>query len=132
MKREWIALSLLILLIAASVLNTARLDRLTDLVERSLTHAENAARQGDLEIALINVENGLSVWQGAGRYTNVFLRHPDVDAANEAFYDLQQLLLQGDRDALPAAFSRLRYHLDSIDYMEHPSLGTVFCRITSP
>ena len=126
MKREWIALGLLSLLIAGAALNIARLDRLTDLVETSLARSEKAAAQKDFQTALTNLETGLSVWQDSRGYTHVFLRHPDVDAANDAFYELELLLLQKDGAALPAAFARLRYHLDCIDYMEHPSVGTVF------
>lgn len=126
MKREICAAVLLLLLIAAAALNTLHIDRLTDLVETSLTRAENAAEQGDFETALVMLENALSVWQGDRDYTDVFLRHPDLDAASDAFYELEELLRQKDADALPAVFKKLRYHLESIDYMEHLSVGTIF------
>ncbi len=126
MKREWIAFLLLGLLIAGSALNIACADRLTDLVSLSLVRAENAAGCGDFKTARINLENGLSVWLNAKTYTSVFLRHAEVDSATDAFYELQQLLLQEDKRALPAAFAKLRYHLGCIDDMEHPSVGTIF------
>ncbi len=126
MKRELAAALLLGLLIAGAGLNIARTDQLTNLVAFSLTRAENAAAEGDFKTAILNFENGLSVWQDAKPYVSVFLRHADVDAASDAFYELQQSLLQRDRTALPAAFAKLRYHLDCIDYMEHPSAGTIF------
>ncbi len=126
MKREALALTLLALLIAGAALNIARADRLTSLVGTGLAHSENAARAGDFDTALKSFDNALSVWQGARSYTSVFFRHPDVDAAADAFYDLRQLLLQREGQALPAAYQRLRYHLEMIAYMEHPSVGTVF------
>ena len=126
MKREWIAIGLLSLLLGTAVLNIVRADRLLDLVVINLTRSENAVHQGDYDTAAACFENGFSVWQNARSYTNVFLRHPDVDAAADAFYDLQQLLLQQDEAALPAAFARLRYRLEVIDYMEHPSIDTIF------
>ena len=126
MKREWLAIGLLSLLVAGAALNIVRTDQLTSLVKTSLAHSENAARAGDFDTALLSFDNGLSVWQDARSYTSVFLRHPDVDAAADAFYELRQLLLQKESAALPAAYQRLRYHLDMIAYMEHPSAGTIF------
>ncbi len=126
MKREWIAAGLLSLLIGAAALNIVRADRLLEQIGVNLNRAESAALRRDFETAAVCFDNGFSIWQDARSYTNVFLRHPDVDAAADAFYDLQQLLLQKDRDALPAAFARLRYRLEIIDYMEHPSVGTIF------
>ena len=126
MKREWIAVGLLSLLMAAAALNTVRLDRLLEQININITRAENAVSRNDFETASACFENGFSIWQNARRYTSIFLRHPDVDGAVDAFYDLQQLLLQRDRAALPAAFARLRYKLEDIDYMEHPSVSTIF------
>ncbi len=126
MKREWIAAGLLSLLIGAAALNIIRADRLLEQIGVNLNRAESAALRRDFETAAVCFDNGFSIWRDARSYTNVFLRHPDVDAAADAFYDLQQLLLQKDRDALPAAFARLRYRLEIIDYMEHPSVGTIF------
>ena len=126
MKRELIALILLALLIIGAAINLACVDQLTHLVCLNLNRSEKAAAYGDFETARKSYETGFSVWQSARHYTSVFLRHPDVDAAADAFYDLQQLLFQEDSNALPAAYARLRYHLDVIDYMEHPSIGTIF------
>ena len=126
MKREWIAVGLLALLMAAAALNIVKLDRLLEQININITRTENAVSQDDFETAAACFENGFSIWQTARSYTNVFLRHSDMDAAADAFYDLKQLLLQKDRDALTAAFARLRYKLEIIDYMEHPSVGTIF------
>ena len=126
MKREWIAAGLLALLIGTATLNIVRADSLLEQISINLNRAEGAVLHRDYETAAACFDNGFSIWQDARNYTNVFLRHPDVDAAADAFYDLQQLLLQKDREALPAAFARLRYRLEIIDYMEHPSIGTIF------
>ena len=126
MKRELTALLLLILLIACSVWNLARLDRLTDRISLCLDRAEAAAGDGDPEAALKALDDGLVLWRRARDYTNVFLRHPDVDAVSDAFCDLQEALLERGSETYPAAFARLRDRLARIDYKEHPSLGTIF------
>ena len=126
MKREMTAALLLLLLILVSLWNTCYLDRLTDEMNADLDRAERAVSRGDYNAALTALNTALTLWQNAEHYTSVFLRHPDVDAANDAFYQADQLLLQRDGDAFPASLALLRYHLHCIDYMEHLSIGTVF------
>lgn len=126
MKRELAAAALLAALIAASVLNMAHADRLTALILLDLTRAENAAMAGDYDTALADYRSALELWQGARTYTGIFLRHPDVDAASDAFFDLQATLQGKDAQAFPAAFAKLRYHLFAIDELEHPGPGAIF------
>lgn len=126
MKRELAAAGLLLLLILAAVWNIRHADFLTDQIVLSLERSERAARRGDFELAQKAAENALALWRSERGYTSVFLRHPDLDDVADAFFDLQELLLQQDQKALEAGFSRLRYHLETLDWMEHLSLGTLF------
>lgn len=126
MKREYVAAALLLLLILCAAWSIRRTDFLTDQISLSLTRSERAARQGDYPLAVKAAENALALWRGARGFTAVFLRHPDLDGVADAFYDLQEVLLQRDRPALEAAYARLRYHLETLDWMEHLSLGTLF------
>lgn len=126
MKRELFAASLLVLLCLLAAWNIHRVDQLTESIMQNLERAEYAASLGDEKTAIKNFQTGLSIWKTASSYTNVFLRHPDVDTASDVFYELEGLLEQGDTVSLPAAFEKLRYHLRSLAYMEHLSAGTVF------
>lgn len=125
MKRELCAAALLLLLAAGSLWHLRIADRLTGQVADRLDRAEQAARQEDYGAALSALQEGQALWQKAGVYTRVFFRHPDLDSLREAFAALEQLLRQEDR-AWPAALELLRYHLRTINEMEHVSLGTVF------
>ena len=125
MKRELWAALLLLLLAAGSLWHLRSADRLTGLVEDSLDRAEQAARQEDYEAALAALREGRQVWQASSVYAQVFFRHPDLDSLQEAFAALEQLLRQEDK-AGPAALELLRYHLETLDRMEHVSPGTVF------
>lgn len=126
MKRELFALALLALLFAGSLLNIRHIDRLTDSVSACLDRSEEYARQGDFDAALAAFESGLALWHSAHGYTNVFIRHPELDDTYDTFYELEQVLLEQDGDAFPAAFSKLQYHLSCIAYMEHLSAGSIF------
>ncbi len=125
MKRELCAGLLLLLLVAGAVWNLAEADRLTGRVTDSLDRAEQAARQADYDGALTALQGGHALWNSRKAYTQVFFRHPDLDGLQEAFAALEQLLRQED-EAWPAALELLRYHLETVDEMEHVSLGTVF------
>ena len=126
MKREQAAVALLLLLLAIALWNVRRADFLTDQLEENLLRSERALSRGDREMALTALDNALNLWQLSREYTGVFFRHPDVDAASDAFYELQQILLQRDTGGIEAAYERLRYHLDMLDAMEHLSWATVF------
>lgn len=126
MKKEIAAAALLVLLIAASALNTAHIEALTADVSRDLTRSQEAALSGDLDGAMESYQAALSRWERERSYCNVFIRHPELDASYDTFYELEETLLSGDTESLPAAYSKLIYHLDCIAYMERPSWGSIF------
>ena len=126
MKREILAALLLITLVAASVLNIRRADRLTAEILEHLELSEKAMLAADPDYAEEQFEAAKRLWLSARGYTQVFLRHPELDSTSDAFYETLQELLSGELRALPAAYERLCYHLDSIREMEHISWGTVF------
>ena len=103
MKKEVIAGAVLALLIALSAWNIYSIDALTDGIGDSLRMSQALA----------------------DGYTHIFLRHPEIDSTTDAFYELQELLLDGGGDGCAAAYDKLRYHLESIRSMEHISIGSV-------
>ena len=125
MRRELCAAALLLLLIGGAVWNLRCADRLTARVADSLDRAEQAARKRDYDSALQALDAARTHWDSRRAYTQVFFRHPDLDGIQDAFSALEQLLRQED-EAWPAALKLLRYHLETVDEMEHVSLGTVF------
>ena len=126
MKRELAAAGLLLLLILAAAWNIRHADFLTGQIGLSLARSERAAQRGEYAPALAAAENAREIWRKARGYTSVFLRHPDLDSVSDAFFDLEELLLQRDGTALSSGYARLRYHLETLDWMEHLSLGTLF------
>lgn len=126
MKKEITAAAVLILLIAAAVLNTAHIEALTMDVSRCLERSERAALRGDSEIAMDSYKDALAIWQRERDYCNVFIRHSELDSSYDIFYELEEALLSDEPDSLPALYSKLRYHMDCIASMEIPSYGSIF------
>ncbi|MDD6090276.1 MAG: DUF4363 family protein [Clostridiales bacterium] len=125
MKKEIVAGAVLLLLIAGSVWNICSIDTLAGDIMRTLELSEAAADSGDFTAAKSEMDRGLKLWLDADGYTHIFLRHPEIDSTTDAFYELQELLIDGDSEGYSAAYAKLRYHLDSICGMEHISVGSV-------
>lgn len=126
MKKEIGALLLLAALAAGSVWSIRKTDTLTGDVKAHLELSEKALLSGDRDYAAEQLEAALRIWLSARGYTEVFLRHPELDSTSEVFYETMQDLRAGETRGLSAAYERLRYHLDCIATMEHVSLGSLF------
>ena len=124
MKRELAAGALLLLLMAGAWWNIRAVDTLTGDILAGLDTSQAAEEQGDHLTAQAALAKALNRWLEADSYTHIFIRHAEIDSTADAFYELQAQLLAGEGDS-SAASDKLRYHLDSIQRMEHPSLGSV-------
>ena len=125
MKKEWIAAALLALLFAASLVNIACLDRLIGRIEAETDRSKALAAGGDFPAAEAALDEAVELWIAANSYTHIFIRHPEIDSTSDAFYELKELLAEQNADGFPSAFDKLKYHLNSIDKMEHIRLGSV-------
>ena len=124
MKRELAAGTLLVLLIAGAWWNIRAVDALTGDILAGLDTSQAAEEQGRHLDAQAALDKALNRWLEADSYTHIFIRHAEIDSTADAFYELQAQLLAGEGNS-SAAFDKLRYHLDSIQRMEHPSLGSI-------
>ena len=125
MKREYGAAALLILLFFLSMWNIRRIDTLTTDVGIALSKSLSAAEKLDFKAARKHLDEGMELWLDADEYTHIFIRHSEIDAATDAFFELREVLCQEELSAFTSAFGKLRYHLESISTMEKPSLGSV-------
>lgn len=125
MLRERIAAGLLALLLLLSLVNIACLDRLIGALELEIDRAETLAESGDFAAAETALDAAIAHWRAADAYTHIFIRHPEIDSTSDAFFELRQLLAEENAEGFPSAFEKLRYHLDSIDGMEHIRPGSI-------
>ena len=125
MNRELAAGALLLLLIAGAWWNIRAVDALTGELLAGLDASQAAEEQGKHLAAQEALDAALNRWLEADSYTHIFIRHAEIDSTADAFYELQSQLLSGEGDS-SAAYDKLRYHLDSIQRMEHPSFGSIF------
>ena len=124
MKKEIIALLLLVLLFAASLFNIWYFDRLCMDIAGEVNASAVALERGDIEAAQEHLNSALHTWLDADSYTHIFIRHPEIDSTADAFYELGQAL-EENSESCRAAYDKLLYHLESIRTMEHLRFGSI-------
>lgn len=125
MKKAVTAGLLLLAMVAASGWNVRFLDDFTDAMVGTLERSRECWAAGDVKKAAALAESVLEDWLDAAPYTHIFIRHAEVDAATDAFYDLLAAL-EGDDGPAGRIYDRLEAHLGSIDDMEHVTVRSVF------
>ena len=125
MRREYTAMIILTLLMLGACLNLRHMDSLTERIEAKLELSQKAAEQGSMDISEKALLDALDMWLGADGYTHIFIRHSEIDAISDSFYDLYDALLSGETDALAPAYEKLIYHLESVNDIEHLSLRSL-------
>ncbi len=126
MKKAVFAAALLLLLLLLSMWNLHRIDALTDSLEQRAESVQRLWRAGDFDTAATVLEGAVDTWCAADGYTHIFIRHAEIDAASDAFYELLGHVYSEDAPAAEAGLQKLLYHLDSIDSMEHVTFKSVF------
>ena len=124
MKKEIIALLLLVLLFAASLFNIWYFDRLCMDIAGEVKASAVALERGEPEAAQEHLNSALHTWLDADSYTHIFIRHPEIDSTADAFYELGQAL-EENSESCRAAYDKLLYHLESIRTMEHLRFGSI-------
>ncbi len=125
MRREYTAMIILAILMLGAWLNLRHMDSLTERIEAKLELSQKAAEQGSMDISEKALLDALDMWLGADGYTHIFIRHSEIDAISDSFYELYDALLSGETDALTPAYEKLIYHLESVNDIEHLSLRSL-------
>ena len=126
MKKEIVALSLLLIILAGNVWNQRRLNGLTAELNALVEEAYASFHAGDRLSAEENGKEAERLWLSADRYTHIFIRHTDIDALTSAFCDYRAAIASGEGSDVFAAYLRLRTGLRSLREMEKLSAGSVF------
>ncbi len=124
-KKEMLALSLLLALIGAAVWNLIFLHRMTESIRDDILSSREYAAAGDYSDAVGKLDAALDIWLSSESYTHIFIRHSEIDGTTDAFYELKAALLSCD-DGYAGAYEKLEYHIDSIEGMEQFTLGSIF------
>lgn len=126
MKKAVFAVTLLLLLCALSLWNLRHLETLTGELLGGVEEAQSHWRREDFQSAEQALDRTIGCWLASDGYTHIFIRHSEIDAASDIFYDLRGDILAKDTENAEANAEKLRYHLQSIYSMEQISLKSIF------
>ena len=126
MKKSLAAAAALLLLLGAALWNIRYVDSITDRMIQAAERSRTLLLQNAPADAAKALEEAAELWIGAEGYSHIFLRHAEVDAISDAFFELLSMLESEDPRGADAAFERLEYHLRSLDKMEHITWQSVF------
>ncbi|MCD8189283.1 MAG: DUF4363 family protein [Clostridiales bacterium] len=88
MKRLWIALGVLALLLAGSLWNTARVTRVSDSLTAALNQAEAAVAEDDWDTAEELTQQALEQWTAAEPWLAFVLCHENTDEVTTGFQEV--------------------------------------------
>lgn len=125
MRREVIAIVLLILLLGILLGNIRCLDNLVEDIEEAVSSSSAAWERGDTQLAVSELETAMERWQSAADYAHIFLRQSEIDAVSDAFFDLFASLRDEEKQSRDD-YLRLFYHLDSLERMDALRLSSIF------
>ncbi len=126
MKKELVALVLLLLILAGNLWNQRRLDALSYALNKQVETAYAASQSGNWTAAEDAAMQAAETWAQAGPYTHIFIRHTDIDALTAAFCDYRGAFAGRDSGEICACYLRLTAAIQSLQNMERLSSGSIF------
>ena len=125
MKREWLAVALLVALAALATWHTLSVNALTGELTAVLAQAESLAEAEDWDRARVLTEEARSRWDKAGFRLHVTLDHAAVDEVSVDFAETLEFLDLQERGEYSAANARLMERLYLLGEMERPILANL-------
>lgn len=125
MKREFVALAVILAILTASILNAHYVERKTSELSHDLHIAQELYDSGAREEASSKVADSLKGWLKWKSYAHIMLRHSEVDNVTEAYFDLLSDMEDKEADVPAAAFGKLEQLLKNVSDMEQISIGAI-------
>lgn len=126
MKKEILAIGLLIAICALSLINSHCVSDLTEELSTIISEAGEHAESEDWATAEELTHSALDLWHSRENYTHIILRHSDTEAMEDDFYELLEHILNQEHGGTESAVMLVNDHLDSIRNLEKIRLGSVF------
>lgn len=126
MKRLWIAVGILAVLLAGTLGNAWYARAFTEQLTGQLREAQEQASKGDWERAASLSQKVFQSWQSHRAYLHVLMRHSDADQILCSFRALEQYLALEEPDQYTAANAELITQLELLSEMEQPSWINIF------
>ena len=125
MKKELVALAILAVLFTGSVINIRYMDGLSETLISEVEYARSLAGAGNYTRSEAIIKDAINCWNAHDGYTHIFIRHPEIDSATDAFYELYDSVSKHDVSRAQGAFEKVEAHLSSIASIKHITVGSI-------
>lgn len=125
MRRLWISVGLLLLLLGGSLFNAWYAKELTDTMGDQLRLAQQMTETGRWEQALALTQEVYDQWESRHFYLHSTMRHSDTDQILRGFRTVMEYLRLQEPDQYNAANADLITQLELLAEMEQPSVVNV-------
>lgn len=125
MKKELVAVAILVLILAASLINISFVDSRMGGLSSQVKQAGRLVDEGRTDEASALLGDSLREWKSLDGYVHIMLRHDEIDPITDEYYALLDELRSGG-DATSASFETLINRLNGLADMERLSLASVF------
>ena len=125
MKKEIGAILALAILFSCSIYNIHYMDNLAETMLIHVDTSRKRAESGDFGQAEAELRQAIDLWSASQGYTHIFIRHPEIDSATDAFYELLSDIISQDFEAAQGSYEKAAAHIRSIAAMEHLTLGSI-------
>ncbi len=125
MRRLWISVGLLLLLLGGSLFNAWYAKELTDTMGEQLRLAQQMTETGRWEQALALTQEVYNQWESRHFYLHSTMRHSDTDQILRGFRTVMEYLRLQEPDQYNAANADLITQLELLAEMEQPSVVNV-------
>ena len=126
MKLITVAAALLVLVCAFAVFHVSYMGSLIGGLIDEIDTARTEAEQGNFASAAELTEGAAETWRSKEFYTNIAIRHSEVDQTTALFYDLLGSLYAEEDGMSRGNFEKLRSRLTCMRSLESVSFGSVF------
>jgi hypothetical protein len=126
MKRLWIALALLTLVIATCVMGISYTRQITAQMTQTVEEAKAAEKRGDINAAYQLSITAKNDWKKAHSVLCVYMIHSDLEEIDQTLALLPELCLNGAKDTFLSECDRGLTLISSLEESVAPSLENVF------
>lgn len=126
MKNLKIAISILVILIAVISISHIYLYGSSERMADQISSAEKNVISGKTDNALKNIENFEGEWERNKHVFATFIRHAEIDLANQSAAKLSTFLKEDDKTDFLAECETLRMQINHIAETEQFNLDNIF------
>ena len=125
MKKEGLAITIILFVILGSVLNLRYLKSLIHELDAQTNEAVSEAEEENWTTSEALASDVMMQWMKMDKYTHVFIRHGEIDAVTDAFCSLLGAIKSRDTSDIFMAQLTLHSRLNELVEMERVTPGSI-------